>query len=217
MTKLLFKSLLLLSLALSLTAYSQKQIIPQFVGGIDQQKAKICMQQTKQSPCKLKNMLADYQACIKKVLLRTPDCQQSLAFFKKTSGGIFNRVRHYQNIDIILADYVYVADQGTGYFLVMKNGQFLALPLNIAKKTLKKVPGYTTIAKKFPRVDTWQILDFPQAVSISPQRYRLVFTQQLKDGCNACALAGTAKVAYDFSADGKQFFGVSVIRLIPKP
>jgi hypothetical protein len=176
MTKLLFKSLLLLSLALSLTAYSQKQIIPQFVGGIDQQKAKICMQQTKQSPCKLKNMLADYQACIKKVLLRTPDCQQSLAFFKKTSGGIF-----------------------------------------IAKKTLKKVPGYTTIAKKFPRVDTWQILDFPQAVSISPQRYRLVFTQQLKDGCNACALAGTAKVAYDFSADGKQFFGVSVIRLIPKP
>lgn len=217
MTKLLFKSLLLLSLAFSLTAYSQKQIVRQFVGGIDQQQAKICMQQTKQSPCKLKNMLTDYQPCMKKVLLRTPACQQSLAFFKLTSGGIFHSVRHYQNLDVILADYVYIADQGNGFFLVMKNGQFLALPLNISKKILKAAPGYAAIVKKFPRVDTWQILDFPHVMHVAPHRYRLVFTQQLKDGCNACALAGTAKVAYDFSADGKQFFGVSVIRLIPKP
>lgn len=209
-------TLILSTLFFTSTILAAKPMVPQFIGGIDAKTAKICMQHTKQSSCQLKNMLTDYQPCMKKVLLNTPGCQQSLAFFKLTSGGIFHTVKHYRNIDVILADYVYIADQGNGYFLVMKNGQFLALPLNISKKILKAAPGYTPIAKKFRHVGTWQILDFPRAVSVSPQRYRLIFTQQLKDGCNACALAGTAKVAYDFSPDGKQFFGISIIQLIPK-
>ena len=216
MAKIIFKCLLLFSLIFSLTAFGAKQIVMQFVGGIDYPAAKICMQKTKQSSCQIKNQLANYQQCMKNVFLHTPDCQQSLAFFKLTSGGIFHRVHHYKNVDVILADYVYIADQGTGYFLVMKNGQFLTLPLNIPKKLFRAAPGYAAVKKKFPRVGAWQILGFPDAVTVSPQRYRLIFTQQLKDGCNACALAGTAKVAYDFSPDGKQFLGINVLQLISK-
>ena len=214
MTKKLLTGFLLLSLVLALTAYAQKRMVPQFLGGIDHPAAKICLQKIKQSSFQLKNQLANYQQCVKSVLSLIPQCQQSFVFFKLTSGGIFNRVRHYKNVDVILADYVYIADQGTGYFLVMKNGQFLALPLNIPKKNFQAAPGYVVLKKKFPHVSAWQILGFPYAVNLSPQRYRLVFRQQLKDGCNACALAGIANVAYDFSTDGKQFYGLRVLKLM---
>lgn len=215
MKKLMASGLLLIGLQAQALPL-QKQIVPAFVGGIDQHAATVCRQQIKASPCQLKNLLAAYQQCIKKVLVRTPDCRQSLAFFKLTQGGVFHEVKRYQNTDVILADYVYIADQGDGYFLVMKNGRLLSLPLNIPKKVFRSAPHYAEIAKQYPRVAAWQILGFPEEVKLSANRYRLIFTQQLKDGCNACALAGIAKIGYDFSADGKQFFGVQVIQLIPK-
>ena len=70
-----------------------------------------------------------------------------------------------------------IADQGTNYLLIMPNGQFIILPLFISKKTLKAVPGYQTIERNYSHVNAWQILDFPQAVKLPNNHYRLVFIQ----------------------------------------
>lgn len=213
------KRYLLISAALltvlTVPVFAQTKPISAFVGGINHREAKQCIQAIDKSKCKLKDRFPDYKICVRKVLVSNPECRQSLAFFELTGGGIFKEIRRYHQLDVILADYVYIADQGTGYFLVMPNGQFIALPLIISKKALKKASGYQKIANRYPHVGVWQILNFPVAMKLPNNQYRLVFTQQLKDGCNACALAGTAKVAYDFSADGKQFYGVKVLKLIP--
>lgn len=96
----------------------------------------------------------------------------------------------------------------------MPTGQLITFPVLISKKELKSELGYQDIANHDPNISGWQILDFPYAVKLPHHCYRLVFAQQLKDGCNACALAGKARVAYDFSADGKEFYGVKVVKLI---
>ncbi len=196
-------------------AQTQSQSVPNFVAGIDKSAAKICAQEIEKSKCKLESVFTEYKNCVQNVLVRHKTCKQSLTFFKLTDGGVFKQIRTYPNMDVILADYVYIADQGTGYFLVTHSGQFFALPLLISNKQLKAAPNYQSLVKRYPRLNVWQILDFPRGVKLSPNRYRLIFTQQLKDGCNACALAGTAKVAYDFSSDGKQFYGVKILKLIP--
>ena len=199
-----------------ITIFSKTEIVPSFVGGIDRSAAEICLKEIDQSQCKLNTQFTEYKHCVKKVLMKNTACKQSLAFFSLTDGGIFKKIRSYQNIDVILADYVYIADQGTGYFLVTKRGEFISLPIPITKKQLKAMPNYSNIAKQYHRVGAWQILNFPDGHPLPDKRYRLVFAQQLKDGCNACAIAGKAEVGYDFSLDGTKFFGIQLLNLYPK-
>lgn len=200
--------------ALNIPAFAEIKSTPDFIGGIDHEKAASCVTAINNSKCKSKKLFADYKICVRKLLVREPMCKQSLTFFRLTDGGIFKEIRRYHTLEVIQADYVYIADQGTGYFLVMPTGYLITLPILISKKELKLAPGYKDIASHYPHVGAWQILGFPYAVTL-PHRYRLVFTQQLKDGCNACTLVGQARVAYDFSSDGKVFYGIKVLQLIP--
>lgn len=98
----------------------------------------------------------------------------------------------------------------------MPTEQLITFPVLISKKELKSASGYQDITNNYPHVGALQILDFPYAVKLPHHRYRLVFSKQLKDGCNAYALASKARVAYDFPADGKKFYGVKVLKLIPQ-
>lgn len=190
--------------------------VQDFVGGINIKDAHICRRYVQAANCSSKTVFSDFKDCVKSVLTKHPVCKQSLAFFHLTGGGVLKSIRRYHNIDVILADYVYIADQGTGYYIVTKSGEYLTLPINLSREALKAARGYNIIVKKYPRVELWQILDFPTAERLPHHRYRLIFTQQLKNGCNACALAGTAKVAYDFTNDGLKFSNVKILRLIPK-
>lgn len=198
-----------------LPMWAASAVIPKFVGGIDYPAARTCMLYLKQKPCQLNKMLSGYQLCVKKNLFQHMECQQARTFFKLTNGGVFHELRRYPGVDVILADYVYIADQGQGYFLIMRNGMLLTLPLNVNKKQLQPIDNYLTWVKKFPRMQLWQITGFPKFLHVSPDRTRLVFTQQIKDGCNACKILGNAVIAYDFSKDGKNFYGIKVLKLIP--
>ncbi|WP_251366112.1 hypothetical protein [Coxiella-like endosymbiont of Rhipicephalus sanguineus] len=98
----------------------------------------------------------------------------------------------------------------------MPTEQLITFPVLISKKELKSASGYQDITNNYPHVGALQILDFPYAIKLPHHRYRLVFSQQLKNNYNAYALAGKARVAYDFPADGKEFYGVKVVKLIPQ-
>ena len=200
----------------SITKFLRTPTITQFAGGINQPDAHACRLHLEAAKCKLKTMLTEYKHCVQSILGKYPTCRQTLAFFHTTNGGLIKIIRSYQHVDVIFADYGYIADQGTGYFIVTPSGQLLSLPLSFSRKILRRAPGYQAIAKKYPRVNLWSIQGFPTLQKIPPRRYRLIFIQQLKDGCDACALAGTAKVAYDFSNDGKTFYGAKIIDLIPR-
>ena len=199
-----------------LPAFAGIKNVSDFKGSISYENATSCIKVINNSECKLKDLFTDYKICVQNLLMRQPVCRQSLTFFKLTNGGIFKKIIRYNTIDVIQADYVYIADQGIGYFLIMPNGQLITLPISISKKELKLAPGYQDVATHYPHVSVWQILDFPDAVELPHHRYRLVFTQQLKDGCNACTLAGKARIAYDFSTNGKVFYGMKILKLIPR-
>lgn len=184
-----------------------------FVGGINLRDARICRERMQAAKCNLKTMLNDFKYCVRAVLLKHPVCKQTLVFFNLTSGAVIKSIKRYHNIDAIVANCTYIAEQGRGYFLITKSGQYLTLPMNVSQQVVKKAPGYKAIAKRYPRVGLWQILHFPVGERLSHHRYRLVFTQQLKDGCNACAVAGTAKVAYDFTRNGKKFHSIKILKL----
>lgn len=204
-----------IAFSLPLTALHGSAIHPQFVGGIQEKEATACVKQVQQSQCNLREWFSSYMRCVRQVLKQHDECKQSLLFFKLTHGGVFHRIKDYPNVQVILADYVYIADQGTGYYLITKKGQFFSLPFYIKRKVLKASPGYVELAKKHPRLEAWGILDFPTGYPL-PNGYRLVFEQELKDGCNACAIAGTATVAYDFSKDG-ELRSTKVLSLKPNP
>ena len=198
------------------TTLLKPPVVTQLVGRINRPALHTCRLHLKAEKCKLKTMLTEYKYCVQSVLGKYHACQQTLAFFHTTNGGLIKTIKTYRHTDVIFANYVYIADQSTGYFIVTPLGQLLSLPLSFPMKTVKQAPGYKVIAKKYPRVNLWGIKSFPTLQRISKNCYQLIFTQQLKDGCNACRLAGTAKVAYDFSADGKTFYGAKIIKLIPK-
>lgn len=196
-------------------AFPSKQYhdVNDFVGGINLKDAHSCRLHLQSAKCNLKTMLNDFKYCVRAVLMKHPVCKQTLAFFNLTGGAAIKLIKRYHNIEVILANCVYIAEQGKGYFLITKSGQHLTLPMNVSQQAIKKAPGYKAIVKRYPHVGLWQILHFPVGERLSRHRYRLIFTQQLKDGCNACAVAGTAKVAYDFTHNGKKFHGVKILKL----
>ena len=103
----------------ALPVVTQTKTVSDFVGGVNLQDVKTCTQVINQLKCKLKDLFTDYKICVRKVLLSEPGCrQQSLTFFRLTDGGIFKEIRRYDHLDVILADYVYIADWITGYLLM---------------------------------------------------------------------------------------------------
>ncbi len=193
--------------------------IQTFHGGIHALSAKQCLRKLDHAHCKLNNLSNPRRACIEQILSKTPVCQQTLAFFKLSGGAVFEKIKKYGALTVILANYRYISDQSADFFIVTPAGQFIALPLAIPKNLLIHTKGYAKAEKMYAHITPWQIRQFPRGFHIKHNRYRLIFKQELKNGCNACTRAGNVEIAYDFSKNGSIFYGIHVLKLnlIPKP
>ncbi len=200
----------------TVNAVAKPTTVVDFIGGINSQYMHNCLNKIESSSCKITDVSKNYKNCIHKVMHQHRACQQFLNFFQLTNGGLISKLKQYRNISVIRAEYPYVSEMHHSYFIVTKAGEFLSLPVFIKRKTLREATNYPSLAKQYPQISTWQILGFPSTKKLANGQYRLVFTQQLKNGCSACAISGTAQIAYDFSNNGDKFMGIRLLRLTPR-
>lgn len=195
-------------------------VLPEFVGGVKPEtifKQADAMKIFKKCTASATDP-SNYQQCLLDAMQSKGANDQSIAFLKYASGWITEDQAH-GNITIVHA-FIPAADHDDGYFVISNDGTILDVDdatilndIDITKNT-----AYQTIIKNYPSATIWpgNHQGFPD-VTTSPQNSpRLIFTYTLLNGCHACEIAGTAKIAFDFDDDGR-FLGATLIDLSPVP
>lgn len=158
--------------------------------------------------CHRSKDLPEFQDCFKRV--KIPACKQFFAFAKMVGmapGDDIDLVKHYQKGELDLIHLIRFGANYPGvYYTLGKNGNFVDMIFGpqTQKWDIRKDMRYPEIAKKFPDVALFSIVDKLPEVQETPDGtgLRLILCFQLLNGCQACELAGYAYVAYDFSDEG---------------
>ena len=76
-----------------------------------------------------------------------------------------------------------------------------------------KQAAYSQLLNSFPNAIVWPVPDFDHEENSNQGGPRLVFKYPILNGCHACNLVGSAKVAFDLDSDG-HFKGASVYQVV---
>ena len=218
MNKLLIIILTCVIFGYSLTVNADT-VLPEFVGGVKpdavmskpltQNEINQCMQATNPT---------DYQNCILTTMQKRDASDQAIAFNKYSRGWI-KEFKTDGKLTIIYAS-IPGADYSDGYFIINNQGSIINVDdyAILSEIDISKNPHYKEIIQQFPSASLWpgNHQSFPDMTTSPENSPRLVFTYTLLNGCHACEIAGTAKIAFDFDDDG-QFLNAQLIDLTPVP
>ncbi len=158
----------------------------------------------------------DFGECFISVMQDSKAPPQAVAFARRIGNtGYLRGFSPAGVVDIAFVTYPFRANENYGCFLV--NGEPPVVDIDdfeITKKIdLRKDARYGEIAAGFPKVDLWPGdrwgADCVHAET-SRGAQRFLVTYRLLDGCHACELLGSARVAFDFDGSGK-FLGTELI------
>lgn len=166
---------------------------------------------------------AQFQTCLMR-LKDQPLCGQFLSFAKATQLGVhddIDLIKQYPQANLALIHVTYFGANYPGvYYALGTNGNLVDLIFGPQMQTvdISKDVNFPAIIARFPKVQLFSIVDQLPQTQTSPndRGLRLILRFQLLDGCHACARAGYANVAYDFSESG-ELQQISVASLEPAP
>ncbi len=207
-----------IALVISLNTYADT-ILPEFAGGIKpdaimskpltKDETNQCLQATNPN---------DYQSCILTTMQKHNASAQAIAFNKYSRGWIKD-FKTYGKITVIYAA-IPGADYSDGYFIINNQGSIINVDdyAILSEIDITKNPHYKEIIQRFPSASLWpgNHQSFPDVATSPENSPRFIFTYSLLNGCHACEIAGTAKIAFDFD-NGGQFINAQLVDLIPVP
>lgn len=210
--------LLTLTLGCIVNAYAENKVanFREFIGGLNDNDINTCYK-TVADACadeKAKGDWMAYKNCIVPIMQQETTCVQPGALINAADAiyTAVDKINHYPHVDIVYATTI-MADKASSIFAIGKNGDFINIdrfPIN-----LKKANGYGALAKKYPHMEAFDIVQDSAAHEHLPNGGdRLSFKREIHDGCRACPTIAFTKEAYDFDATGK-FVGAKVLRLTP--
>ncbi len=164
---------------------------------------------------------AMHKACDKRTPGRFGECfvsqmqkagapEPALAFARRTGNqGYLRDFRDTGKVDIAHAEYPFRANENRVCFLV--NGEPPMIDMDdlslIRADALAENATYAALVKRFPNLSIFPGLRFgvtaPGAANLKNGGQRFMLDFLLRDGCHACAVVGSMKVAYDFDVNGK--------------
>lgn len=152
----------------------------------------------------------DFRTCQVKFMQQHGASEQAIAFFNAKSAWIED-FRRYRNLTVVKT-VVMAADHSDAFFIITSQGVIIDVDDYDLLKTinLNSKPKFKAILKHYPKASLWfGNHRFPTLAG----QTRLIFSYLIKDGCNACAIAGHAWLAFDFDALGN-FKGIKLINLM---
>lgn len=189
-------------------------VLPEFQGGFQTKamwKVPNGVIQTMMQDCSQHARNAqDFRAC--QILFMQQHCasEQAIAFFKAKSAWIQD-FRRYQPVTVVKS-LVMAADHSEEFFIINSKGVVIDVDdYNLLKTiNLNSKREFKDILKRYPKATLWfGGHHFPTPAGPS----RLIFSYVIKDGCNACAIAGHAWLAFDFDTQGN-FKSIKLIHLM---
>lgn len=151
-----------------------------------------------------------FQACQLNYMQQHGATKQALVFFKATNGWVQD-FRRYQHVTVVKS-LVMAADHAEEFFIINSKGVVIDVDdYNLLKTiNLNSKQEFKDILKCYPKATLWfGSHNFPTPAGPS----RLIFSYVIKDGCNACAIAGHAWLAFDFDTQGN-FKSIKLIHLM---
>ncbi len=158
----------------------------------------------------------DFGECFVSVMQDFKAPSLAVAFARRIGNtGYLRGFRQAGVVDIAFVTYPFRANENYGCFLV--NGDPPIVDVDdfeiIKKIDLKKDTQYAEIAFGFPKVGLWPGDRWSADCAIAEttkDRQRFLVTYRLLNGCHACELLGSARVAFDFDGGGK-FLGTEIV------
>src|SRR5271169_4645199 len=137
---------------------------------------------------------------------------EALAFAESLAsslGVIYLRAfRHVERVDIAYIEYAFRANELESVLLV--NGNPSPIDVDDDRFTvdseLRKNAAYAALAEQYPRISVWPGDRFddklPTVTSTGWGTKIFLVQYTLRDGCHACAVVGTATLAFNFDTQG---------------
>ncbi len=127
--------------------------------------------------------------------------------------GYLESFREMGRVD--LASVMIPGRANTNQIYLMVNGTpgLVSTEDHLRQIDLTQDPRYFAIAAKYPKIMLWSGgAVFKQMEGLPGGGQRFIFAYDLKNGCHACEVGGSAYVAFDFDARGK-FLGTKLLHL----
>lgn len=216
---LIFLLTILGMLCISVAAQASTSL-PEFWGGINpatvytkQNAMKIFQQCSSQA-----SNPGDYQNCLVDTMQTQHATPQAIAFLKYATGWI-TEYKVYNKLIVVHA-FTPAADHDDAYFIMNNYGDIVNVddPTFLNAIDIRSDSHYHDIIQHFPSAALFpgNHQGFPEYTVSDQNSPRFVFTYSVLNGCHACEVAATAKIAFDFDNSG-QLIGVSLLSLTPVP
>jgi predicted secreted protein len=158
----------------------------------------------------------DFGECFVSVMKASKASPQALAFTRRIGNtGYLRSFRETGVVDIASVAYPFRANENYGCYLVNGDPPLVDIDdFDLTKKIdLTKDKEYGEIAFGFPKAeiypgDRWGADCVADETSKERQRY--LVTYRLLNGCHACELLASVRVAFDFDSTGK-FLGTELL------
>ena len=154
--------------------------------------------------------IQDFGECFVSVMTDSKASPQALAFARRVGNtGYLRGFRETGAVDIAYVAYPFRANENYGCLLVNGDPSVVDVddPDIIKKIDLTTDKQYEEIVFGFPRVELWPgdrwEADCAIPGSTQDGRQRFLVMYRLLNGCHACELLGSARVAFDFDSAGK--------------
>jgi hypothetical protein len=158
-----------------------------------------------------------FGACFVSRMEKAGASPAAVAFARRTGDqGVLLEFRDAGVVDVALAEYPFRANENRLCFLV--NGDPPMLDVDdisrLDREALAATPAWAALAKTYPNLAIFPGrrfgLTFPASQRLKSGGQRFVVDYSLRDGCHACAIAGTLRLGLEFDVNGK-FAGTKIM------
>src|SRR5271156_6488727 len=148
---------------------------------------------------------------------------EALAFTENLAASLgivyLRAFRRVERVDVAYIEYAFRANELEGVLLV--NGNPSPIDVDDDRFTvdaeLRKNAAYAALAEQYPRISVWPGDRFddklPTVTSTGWGTKIFLVQYTLRDGCHACAVVGTATLAFNFDTQGN-FQGARVSKVV---
>lgn len=155
--------------------------------------------------------------CRQKVMTESGASRLAVDFLRQSKGHLMTSFAALGKVALAWGSFPGASYQGQ-YFLVNGRPSLLGVDdaaieaKNKGTLDLSANPYFRRLLERRPKTGLWQCREF-EGEDSSKAGQRFIFSFYLKEGCNACPVAGLAYIVFDFNPNGK-FLGINLVGLI---
>jgi Tol biopolymer transport system component len=152
--------------------------------------------------------------CVVAVMQRAGASPGAIAITRQLDGrGFMISFEETGLVDLAAIFYPFNANNNWQLALVNGNPELIVVS-RVVDTNIRSHPHYAALAEKHPNALLWAGINQYEMVEVtSTGGQRFIFSFALVDGCHACGMVGTARVAFEFDGSGR-FLGSQLLSLV---